>query len=392
MTNAVARLDALLQPAMKALVDRAQWRVDAPASSDSAQDWCSNDYLGLGRSQQLVAAALEAMQTGSGAGASRLVTGTLPIHRQLEARLAQWMGQGGSATALLFNNGFAANTGLLSAVLQPGDAVFSDALNHASIIDGIRLGRAERFIFSHQDFTQLGEQLSGWRGRGRKWIVTESIFSMDGDATDLRALCDLADAHDAFVLVDEAHALGVRGEGGRGLCHELGVANRVVARVGTCGKAMGSYGAFVVCSAALRGWLYNRARPLVFSTALPPAAAGATLQAVSVLEHGEHQRALRARTVRLASALASVGWWRGGTESAIFPLRIGDAAQTMALSAALLQRGYRVTGIRPPTVPEGTSRLRVTMRADVDIDEIDRFVEALVSASAAVGVLPPFSS
>ena len=391
MTDGVARLDALLQPSIAALVSRAQWRVDAPASSDAVQDWCSNDYLGLGRSQQLVAASREAMEAGSGAGASRLVTGTLPIHRRLESRLAEWMGQGGSETALLFNNGFAANTGLLSALLQPGDAVFSDALNHASIIDGIRLGRAERFIFSHQDFEQLAGQLSGWRGAGRKWIVTESIFSMDGDATDLRALCDLADAHDAFVLVDEAHALGVRGEGGRGLCQEQGVAHRVVARVGTCGKAMGSYGAFVVCSAVLRGWLYNRARPLVFSTALPPATVGATLQAVSLLEQGDLQRVLRARIDRLAVALQAAGWWHGGGESAIFPLRVGDAAQTMALSAALLQLGYRVTGIRPPTVPEGTSRLRVTMRADVDIDEIDRFVAALGSASATVGVVPPFS-
>jgi 8-amino-7-oxononanoate synthase len=391
VTDAVARLDALLQPAIDALRSRDTLRVDAPAAIDDVQNWCSNDYLGLARSQRLVPAAMEAMQVGSGAGASRLVTGTLPIHRQLESRLAGWMGQGGGDSALLFNNGFAANAGLLAALLQPGDAVFSDALNHASMIDGVRLGKAERFIFSHQDFEQLRQQLMSWKGTGRRWIVTESIFSMDGDATDARSLCDLADEFGAFVLVDEAHALGVRGEGGRGLCHEQGVAHRVVARVGTCGKAMGSYGAFVICSATLRRWLYNRARPLVFSTALPPATVGATLHAVTLLEQGELQQALRVRIDLFAAALEAAGWWHGVAESAIFPLLVGDAGQTMALSAALLQRGYRVAGIRPPTVPEGTSRLRVTMRADLDIDGIDRFVEALESASAEVGVTPPFS-
>jgi 8-amino-7-oxononanoate synthase len=341
---------------------------------------CSNDYLGLSNDARLKLAAIDATRHfGTGAGASRLVSGNRPWHQALEDRIAAWTG---FQDVLLFNNGFAANTGLLGALLGPDDVVFSDALNHASIIDGVRGSRARKIIYPHQDLAELARLLESTpTTTGERWLVTESIFSMDGDLTPLRALADLCDRHNVALIVDEAHAIGVVGQGGRGAVVDAGLRDRVFAIVGTCGKALGSYGAFVAGHAPLKQWLWNRARTVVFSTALPPAACAATHAGIDVASSGDAVEVLQGRIQAMASSLHRAGLWVGDAPAgAIFPIMTGSAGRTMAVSAALATEGFFVQGIRPPTVPEGSSRLRVTVTASTPMDDISRFAGALSSA------------
>ncbi len=339
--------------------------------------FCSNDYLGLGADPRLVAACHAALdELGLGAGASRLISGTSPAHLAAEERLAGLVRQ---PSALLFSTGYAANIGALSTLIGRGDVAFSDRLNHASLIDGLRMSRARVRVYDHADTEHLESLLQEHRADGRRaWVVTDTVFSMDGDLAPLARLRALCEQHDASLYVDEAHALGTIGEG-RGLAHHLGVP--VDALVGTLGKAAGIAGAFVAGAPELRTLLENRARSYVFSTAPPPMLAAVAQAAAAILESADAARArLREHADRVRRALRAQGWdvpIEG--PSPIIPVRVGDPRRTMALSAALLERGIFVQGIRPPTVPHGTSRLRVVPTAAHEAHHIDALIEAFAT-------------
>ena len=327
---------------------------------DGAQvlDLASNDYLSLASDPRLIAAAKAAAdEVGVGAGASRLIVGNHRLHMELEATIAEWLRTG---AARLFGSGYAANVGTISALLAPGDVVFSDELNHASIIDGCRLAKAEIVVFPHRDLGVLDAQLRTHGGR-RRLVVSESLFSMDGDLADVEGLAALAKKYEAAFMLDEAHAFGARGPEGRGLAAALGVVPDLV--VGTCGKALGSYGAFVASSVAVSKLLWNRARSLVFSTALPPMVSASVLAAIGIVRSSEgddRRRKLAARARQLRARVRGLG---GDADSAIAPLVIGDDARVMEISARMYERRVFVQGIRYPTVPEATARLRLSLNA-----------------------------
>jgi len=336
---------------------------------------CSNDYLGLAADPRLRRAAAEAAEAeGAGSGASRLVAGDLPIHGRLERALAAFEG---TEAALLFNSGYHANAGVPPALVGREDALFSDQLNHASILDGALLSRAELVRYRHADAGDLEAKLARSTAR-RKLVVTDAVFSMDGDAAPLRELADACQRHGAMLYVDEAHATGVLGPGGAGLAEALGVADRVDVRMGTMGKALGSFGAWIGGERRLVDWLVNRARPFVFTTALPPAACGATLEALRIVREEPARRArVHALAARAKAGLARLGFELPGVVAPILPVVLGTEERAVAASRALRERGFFVRAIRPPTVPRGTSRLRVTLTAAHDEAQVDAFVGAL---------------
>ncbi len=320
-----------------------------------------------------------------GASGSRLITGSHAAHRTFEADIAAWQG---TQAALLFNSGYNANVGLLSALADRGDAVFSDALNHASIIDGVRLSRAERHIYPHSDVAALGRALGACDAPGLRVVMTESIFSMDGDLAPLADLVDVCQRHHAVLCLDEAHALGVLGEQGRGAAHAAGLADEIPVRVGTCGKAMSGFGAFVAGSSLLREFLYNRARSFVFTTALPTSVVEGNAAGLARVRDGVGQAQLWRNINAVAALLSTAGWWSGIPQGPIFPIMVGDNDDAMALAAAMDARGFFVQAIRPPTVPAGTSRLRLTVSSGYDDAFIAQLVGALVESAAALGIAP----
>ena len=328
---------------------------------------CSNDYLGLAHDPAVrAAAAAAAEQWGAGAGASRLVSGTLAQHAQLERELAAFKG---TAACLLFGSGFLANTGVVAALAGRGGVVLSDALNHASIVDGCRLAAAETVVYPHADLDALAAALAR-AGDRPATIVTDAIFSMDGDRAPLEGIVALARRHGARVIVDEAHATGVVGPGGRGLVAELGLTGEVDVVVGTLSKALGSYGAFVCCDARTRDFLVNRARTLIYSTAPPPPSVGAAREALRIVrEQPQRVRRLRSNARALRAELARQGFAVEPGEMPIVPLVVGDPRAAMELCERALDAGVFAQAIRPPTVPDGTSRLRLVARADHD--EVD---------------------
>jgi len=343
----------------------------------------SNNYLGLAAHPEVVDAAAEAARRyGAGSGSARLVTGGLALHDELEGRLAAFKG---TEAALLFSSGYLANLGTVAALVGPGDAVFSDALNHASIIDGCRLSRACVHVYRHADAGHLEDRLAAWRrtapAGARALVVTDSVFSMDGDVAPLPDITAACERHGAVLMVDEAHATGVVGPGGRGAVAAYGVDGRVGVVMGTLSKSLGAAGGFIAGSADLCAWLRNRARPFVFDTALPPPTAAAALAALGVLER-EPQRPVRARRLagRLAAGLRGAGYDVADPPAAVVPVVVGAPDAALALSARLLGAGVLVTAIRPPTVPEGTSRLRATVMATHSDAEIDRAVAAFAAA------------
>jgi 8-amino-7-oxononanoate synthase len=356
--------------------------VDGPQGSRitldgvEVQNLASNDYLGLAGDRRLARAAAAALDEGGlGAGASRLIVGTHRSHVALEAAVADWMRCAG---ARLFNTGYAANTGVLGALGRPGDAIFSDELNHASIIDGCRLSRAEVVVFPHRDLTALSRSLSRSTHR-RRLVVSESLFSMDGDLADVAGLAALCARHDAALVLDEAHAMGVLGPEGRGLAAAQGVVPDIV--IGTFGKALGTYGAFAATTRAIADLLWNRARPFVFSTAMPPSIAAATLASLEIVRGAEgdaRRRTLGAHARRLRERVPAAS---GASESPIVPILVGDDRRAMALSARLLEERVFVQGIRPPTVPPGTARLRVGLMATLSEQELERAAQLLDNAT-----------
>jgi len=355
-------------------------RVRVGVAGASALSFASNDYLGLAPDPRLAAAAAEtAALEGYGASASRLVSGDLPALRRLEAALAAHLGR---ATALVFPSGYQANIGAITALAGPADLIVSDALNHASLIDGCRLSRARVAVYPHLDL-KAADALLDDPGSRRRLLVTESLFSMDGDTAPLADLMELADRRGAILVVDEAHALGVRGPRGRGLCAEAGVAPDVL--IGTLGKAFGAAGGFVTGSAPLRDLLVNRARTFIFTTALPPPVAAAARQAIEIAataEGDERRERLAGLGERLRSGLATRGAGRSPARGPIHPVLLGDNDRALAVSAGLRRRGFFVPAIRPPTVPAGTARLRVTLSAAHTPEEVDGLVDALAEVMA----------
>lgn len=325
----------------------------------------SNDYLGLAR--DVVSRETLAWDVAAGAGASRLISGTLPEHLELEARLAEWLQV---ESALLFSSGYAANLGALSALAAPGDVVVSDALNHASLIDGCRLSRASVVVIPHLDLGALEEALVEARSAAARWVVTESYFGMDADIPDLRELRRLCDRHGAGLIVDEAHALGVFGAEGRGLCAAAGVTPELV--IGGMGKGLGVQGGFVAGSATFRGWLWNRARSFVFSTAPSPLVCRVALRQLRRLREADGARArLRELEARLEGQLLREGLSLGPRRRGpVFPIVFGTERRTLDAAAALRRMGIASHPIRPPTVPPGSSRLRVTLRADMTDEQV----------------------
>jgi len=344
---------------------------------------CSNNYLGLADHPRVRTAAAEAaMRWGAGAGSSRLISGNMKPHRRLEERLAAFKGY---EAALLFGSGYLANTGAIAALARRGEVVFSDELNHASIIDGCRLSRAETFVYRHGDVEHLTWGLRAAEGRG-SLIVTDGVFSMDGDVAPLEQLIRLSRRHDCRLMVDEAHATGALGPGGRGSVAAAGLSGEVDLVVGTLGKALGSYGAYVCASRELVEYLLNTARPFIFSTAPPPPAVAAALAALELLESHPHRiERLRDNATTLRSALSAEGLAVGGSAQ-IVPIGVGSASRTMELSERTLERGVFAQGIRPPTVPEGSSRLRFTVMATHRVGELQRAAKLVGAAARELGV------
>jgi len=338
--------------------------------------FCSNNYLGLADHPALVDALASAQGEGVGAAASRLISGTMDAHRDAEAAYADFLG---TPAAVLFSTGYAANVGTVQALAGTGDIIFSDALNHASLIDGCRLSRANVRVYAHRNVDHLGSLLREHRPRaGRALIITDSLFSMDGVIAPLREIAELARSFDAGLMVDEAHALGVFGPNGRGLSAELGIQPDVV--VGTLGKAFGVAGAFVAASEEVVSLIRNRARSFVYSTAPPPMLARAAIEALRLVHEADDARhALLENASELRSQLRALGFDIPSENSQILPVLIGENNRTMQLSAELLDKGVFVQGIRPPTVAEGTARLRLTPMATHRPEHIERAIDAFAS-------------
>jgi glycine C-acetyltransferase/8-amino-7-oxononanoate synthase len=352
---------------------------------------CSNNYLGLADHPRVREAAAEAaMRWGAGAGASRLISGTMTIHRRLEERLASFER---SEACLLFGSGYLANLGVISALAGRGDIVFSDELNHASIVDGCRLSRAQVVVYRHLDVEHLewGMRRHGSRGEaaGRRLIVTDSVFSMDGDVAPLAAIVEIAQAHGARVVVDEAHATGVLGPAGRGAIADAGLEGEIDVTVGTLGKALGSYGAYICADAELVRFMINTARQFIFSTAPAPPAAAAALAALEVLEERPHRvQRLQLNARALRRALAGEGFSVADTEMPIVPLVVGDERTAMRMCELAITRGVFAQAIRPPTVPAGTSRLRLATMASHTAADLTKAARVLASAARELGLDP----
>ena len=345
---------------------------------------CSNNYLGLADHPRVRQAAADAAERfGAGAGASRLISGNMSLHERLEKRLAAFTGY---EAALLFGSGFLANLGTVASLAGRGQVVFSDELNHASLIDGCRISRAERFVYRHRDLEHLAWGLRK-AGARAALIVTDSIFSMDGDVAPIADLLELARRHRCRLLVDEAHAIGSLGPGGRGAVAESGLSGEVDVVVGTLGKTLGSYGAYVCASSEIVELLVNVARPFIFSTALPPPAVGAGIAALAMLEGQpgmvEH---LRRNSATLRDALIEQGLDAGPSRTQIIPVVVGDADAAMALCERALEGRVFAQAIRPPTVAPGTSRLRLSVMANHRQDDLYAAARVIARAADDLGI------
>jgi 8-amino-7-oxononanoate synthase len=341
-------------------------------------DFSSNDYLALAsapRMRRAISAAVEA-GTPIGAGGSRLLRGNCAEHESLEAEAARFFG---AEAAVFFASGYIANFAVLTTLPQRGDLLVLDQLVHASIHEGARAGRAEFRLSTHNDASSVEDAILTWRsqgGTGRIWIVAESLYSMDGDFAPLDALTAIADRHDAFLMVDEAHATGVFGPGGRGLTAAYEGRENLIA-VHTCGKALGAAGALVTTTRILRDFIVNCCRPFIFSTAPSPLMAVAVQEAISILrDEPEHQQRLKALIDFAQREIGTRRRWRP-SNSQIMPFIVGDNARAMALAAALQARGFDIRGIRPPTVPPGTARLRISLTNNVNESDVRAMLAAL---------------
>ena len=351
-------------------------RVEQDPSSSHGLNLASNDYLGLASHPDVIAAARRALErVGSGSTASPLICGYTTVHAELERRLADFKGY---PAALVFTSGYAANAGILSALLSRHDTVFADRLAHASLLDGIRLSGARLVRFRHNDPGHLRDSLAAAPAGGVRMVVTESVFSMDGDLAPLEELADAADAYGAMLMVDEAHATGLYGPRGAGRVSELGLSGRVPLCMGTLSKALGSAGGYVACSEPVRDLLVNRARSYIYSTALPPAAAGGALGALALLDaHPGWGAETRQRADLFRSALRGEGMEAAGHDSPIVPVPVGDSARAVHIARRLREEGIHVGAIRPPTVPAGTARLRCSVSRTHEPEDLKRAASAI---------------
>jgi len=349
-------------------------------------NFSSNDYLNMATHPQVKAAAIEATERlGCGATASRLMAGHLELHEQLEADLARMVG---TEAALVFGSGFLANIGVLTVLVGRDDEIFADRLNHASIIDGMLLSGAKWHRYRHKDMDHLESLLKKGKAGGRRIIVTDSIFSMDGDIAPLEELAALADRYESILVVDEAHAVGIMGEKGGGICRILGKQVKPDVVIGTMSKALGGYGGFVACSNSIRAFLINRARSFIFSTGLPPACLGSSRMAVSLIESTPHLgRELLKRVQVFRGSLAECGFTLPEFESQILPIFIGDNQQALNLVDLLWEKGIIVTAIRPPTVPAGTTRLRVSVTLAHRNEDLQSAAETLALHARQLEIL-----
>jgi 8-amino-7-oxononanoate synthase len=395
MSRLIAELDAALAQRAREGLSRRRRTVDSAQGARLLVDgreilhFGSNDYLGLAGDLRVVAAAQQGTaRHGVGTGASHLISGHFAPHEALERELAAWIAPCANARALLFSCGYLANLGVVTALAGREDAVFGDRLNHACLNDAALLSRAEFIRYAHRNVAQLAARLTASRAR-RKLICTDAVFSMDGDLAPLPKLLELAEAHDAWLLVDDAHGFGVLGEGrdaGRGTLAHFGLASERIVYMGTLGKAAGVAGAFVAAHPAVIETLLQTARSYIYTTASPALLASALAASIALVRSDtarrEHLFALLSRWRKLASALP---WPVLASPTPIQPLIIGDAGEAVAVSEALWQRGIWVPAIRPPTVPHGTARLRITLSAAHSETDVDRLVEAL----STIGIAAP---
>ena len=349
-------------------------------------NFSSNDYLNLASDRRVKAGAAQAVETlGCGATASRLMSGDLALHEEVERGLARLVGQ---ESALLFGSGFLTNLGVLSALAGRRDTIFADRLNHASLVDGALLSRARVKRYGHCDIRRLASLLESADCTGRKIIVSDSVFSMDGDFAPLSGLSELAERHGALLVIDEAHAIGVFGKGGGGLCRcaQAGILPDVT--IGTLGKALGGYGGFAACCGELRRLLINRARSFIYSTGLPPACLGGARAALQVLKRSPQLGAtLLERAGLLRGLLREAGFDVPEGESQIIPLMVGENERALALSRAALDQGVLAVAVRPPTVPEGTARLRLSVTLAHTEADLEAAAQRLRAAARTAGAL-----
>ncbi|MEU9062647.1 glycine C-acetyltransferase [Streptomyces sp. NPDC048430] len=358
--------------------------VTSGARAGEVLNFCANNYLGLADHPEVVAAAHEALDRwGYGLASVRFICGTQEVHKELEQRLSAFLGQ---EDTILYSSCFDANGGVFETLLGPEDAVISDALNHASIIDGIRLSKAKRYRYANRDMADLEQQLKEASGARRRLVVTDGVFSMDGYVAPLAEICDLADRYDAMVMVDDSHAVGFVGPGGRGTPELHGVMDRVDLITGTLGKALGgASGGYVAARAEIVALLRQRSRPYLFSNSLAPVIAAASLKVIDLLESaGDLRERLNANTALFRSRMTEEGFDILPGDHAIAPVMIGDAAKAGRMAELLLERGVYVIGFSYPVVPQGAARIRVQLSAAHSTDDVNRAVDAFVDARAAL--------
>jgi 8-amino-7-oxononanoate synthase len=374
-----------MQDSLRALEKREQRRtlVDTNATEGASRvltNLCSNDYLGLSHSDELRSVVIEAVRTAPriGGTGSRLLSGHLREWDSLEQEFAQFAR---TESALYFGSGYAANLGLLTSILRKDDVVFSDELNHASLIDGMRLSGARKVIYRHLDLNDLETALRATaHSTGRRFVVSETVFSMDGDIANVAELASLCARYDAGLVLDEAHAIGVHGPNGRGVAAAAGLTAEVIAMTHTCGKALASAGAFVCGSATLREHLINHARTFIFSTAMPPYMAGQIRAALRIARRMDSERAeLLANAKRLTTELKSQGYDTVASASQIIPVVVGGNDEAVATAEFLQREGFAVRAIRPPTVPQGRARLRLSLTSAIPASEVNRLANCLAA-------------
>ncbi len=352
---------------------------------------CSNDYLGLANHPKVKEAARDAIaKYGFGTGASRLISGSMTPHREFEERFAKFKG---TEAALLFNSGYAANTGVIPALMGRSDTIFSDRLNHASIVDGCRLSRADLRRYRHLDTKALERYLihasESEDGNGRKLIVTDGVFSMDGDLAPLDKIVSLAKEHDCMLMVDDAHGTGVLGASGRGTAEHLGIAPEDIdIHMGTLGKAFGAYGAYVAGSRELIDYLVNRARSFIYSTSLPPSMAAAAMAAIGIMEdEPERRERLLENASIMREGLNDFGFETMDSKTQIIPILTGESDIACRMMDLLMDEGVYALAIRPPSVPEGTARLRVTVTAEHSQEDLSKAIAAFKKCGKKVGLV-----
>lgn len=346
----------------------------------------SNNYLGLATDSRLKKKATEGISKyGTGAGGSRLTTGNFDIHEQLESEIAAFKK---SEAAIVFSSGYLANVGVISSVMKAGDTIFSDAWNHASIIDGCRLSKAKTIVYEHADMVDLERKLRQSHGDGMKLIVTDGVFSMDGDIAPLPKIVELAKEYKAYIMIDDAHATGVLGNDGRGTADYFGLKDEIDFTVGTLSKAIGAEGGFVSTSSIVKNYLLNNARSFIFQTALSPSAIEAAREGISIIQNEPERRKQLLKNARyLRLKLEESGFVMKEGETPIISLIIGGSHEAMQFSAKLMDEGVFIPAIRPPTVPKGSSRLRITVMATHTIEQLDMVISKIKKIGKEMGIV-----